>query len=164
MKEKRIKTAILVDMMGSGWGEVTPEQEVETLTARFSELVAPAELDVYEPKHAGEGKYGIQPGTELVLYDFGGLMPGSSLMEDNARQIVKWAEDHPSSLVVVVSLFTFTHFVEIEVRERGLDELPNVVCDVTEGTPIPEWFAPSQPIGSKWKVGKLQTPGRRFRA
>lgn len=55
-------------------------------------------------------------------------MPGSSLMEDNARHIVKWAEDHPNAIVVVVSGFTYRNYIEVEMEENDMT-LPNIVCD-----------------------------------
>ncbi|HEX7313323.1 MAG TPA: hypothetical protein VF297_05355 [Pyrinomonadaceae bacterium] len=133
-----IKTAIIVDMMGAG-GK-SPEEEVEQHKEFYGDLLAPATLDVHRPYHAGGGKHGIQDGTELIVYDFGGMMPGSSLMEDNARQVVKWAQDHPSGLVVVASSYTFRVYVEAEMADVGLDGLHNVVCDDGSGEAIPEWF------------------------
>lgn len=136
---KQLKTAIIVDMMGSGYGEVAPEQEIEEIVERFSSLLAPAKLQHYRAWHPGELGKGIQPGTDLVLYDFGGMGAGSSLPESNARALLKWAENHPGSLVVIVSRFTFTRYVQPEMEEaRG--ELPNVVCDFGVAGNIPEWF------------------------
>lgn len=51
------------------------------------------------------------------MYDFGGLAPGNSLMESNARSLVSWACDHPSALVLVVSAHTFNVFVRYELEE-----------------------------------------------
>jgi hypothetical protein len=141
VKPRRIVTAIIVDMMGCM--DQTPEEEIEDHTERFSQLLAPAVLDIHTPKHAGTGgDYGIKETTELVIFDFGGMMPGTSLMEDNAREIVKWADNHPNGLVIVASSFTYTHFVKYEMEELGLD-LFNIICDDCSGDDealIPEWF------------------------
>lgn len=149
VKQRIIKTAILVDMMGGGGR--TQEDEIAEHTERFGRLLAPAKLKVYTPFHAEEGGHGLGPGTELVIYDYGGLMPGSSLMENNARAIIKWAENHSNGLVVVVSSFTYSNFIRIEMEQQGL-ELFNIVCDDSwaedaEEKLIPEWFkiAPNEP-------------------
>lgn len=140
MTTKTIKTAIIVDP--TGWSMATPEQEVEEHKERFGILLAPARLDAYRAMHPGDGgKHGIQPGTELVLYDFGGMVPGSTdLMESNARALVKWAEDHPGALVVIVSRMTFTGYIEPEMSDRGLDGLHNIVSDAGVEGNIPDWF------------------------
>jgi hypothetical protein len=141
-KHRQIKTAIIVDMMGCGGR--SQEDEIAEYTERFGRLLAPAKLKTYTPYHAGEGDHGLEPGTELVIYDYGGLMPGNSLMEDNARAVIKWAENHPNGLVIVVSSFTYSNFIRIELEQQGLD-LFNVICDDSwtedaEEKLIPEWF------------------------
>lgn len=138
-RNKVIKTAIIVDFMGGGGR--TAEEEIEAHKERFGELVKPARLAPYQACHASDGEYGIRENTELVIYDYGGLMPGTSLMEDNARAIVNWAESHPNCLVVIVSTFTYQNLIEIEMQHRGLT-LPNIVQDDPwqEESPIPKWF------------------------
>ena len=155
-----IKTAAVVDFMGHGFGEVTPEEEIEVHKERFGEFAAPAKLKV----HAPAGVHGIETGTDLVIYDFGGLMPGSGLMESNARALVRWAEDNPNSLVVIVSEMTYRNYFKYEAEEMGLmDGLHNVVCDAaplmdedkkdphyrTRYSPFPEWFEKAHGISSK---------------
>ena len=159
-KSHIIKTAAVVDFMGHGFGEVTPEEEIEVHKERFGEFAAPAKLKV----HAPAGVHGIETGTDLVIYDFGGLMPGSGLMESNARALVRWAEDNPNSLVVIVSEMTYRNYFKYEAEEMGLmDGLHNVVCDATplmdedkkdphyrtRYSPFPEWFEKAHGISSK---------------
>lgn len=134
MRTGHLSVAIIVDYMGSM--SATPEEEVEGHKKRFSELLPGYSLKFSTPKC-------VLPelSADLVIYDFGGLMPGTSLMEDNSRQIIKWASDHPSSLVVVVSTFTFDRYVKPEMEELGLQEMVNVVADDgPRGNPIPSWF------------------------
>jgi hypothetical protein len=132
---QKIKAAIIVDPMGHGFGEFSPEQEVKDHVREYKERVAPAKLAWYRAHSPGD----IKVGTDLVIYDFGGMLPGTSLMEDNARYLVKWAEDNSSALVVVVSAFTYNNYVSVEAEERGLS-LPNIVVDDGHGDPIPAWW------------------------
>src|SRR5208282_1418619 len=48
-KSHIIKTAAVVDFMGHGFGEVTPEEEIEVHKERFGEFAAPAKLKVHAP-------------------------------------------------------------------------------------------------------------------
>jgi hypothetical protein len=125
-----------------GSSQATPEEEIASHTKRFEKLLA-RKLNVHSPRAV----FGIEPGTELVIYDFGGLLPGTDLMERNARELVKWAEDNPSSLVVVVSGFTYQRYVWIEMEDRGLTQIPNITCDDVfereehgQKDVIPEWW------------------------
>lgn len=131
--------AVIVDP--DGWSQETPEQEVESHKERWSKELRPAKCTFYRAWHPGSGDKGIQPGTDMVIYDFGG-MGDASLMESNGRAIVNFAQDNPNALVMVVSTFTYNNFIENELRSLGLDELYNVVCDNrwTEGGPVPAWF------------------------
>jgi len=71
------------------------------------------------------------------------MMPGTSLMEDNSRAVVRWASDHPSALVVVVSSHTFMAYVKPEMESLGLDKVKNVwdFYDGDQEEKIPAWFA-----------------------
>jgi len=155
-----IKTAIIVDFMGHGFGEFGPKDEIAAHKERFGEFAAPAKLKVHTPA----GVHGIEIGTDLVLYDFGGLMPGSSLMESNARALVQWASDNPNALIVIVSEMTYRNYFKYEAEEMGLmDGLHNVVCDATpimdedkkdphyrtRVSPFPEWFEKAH--GIEWE-------------
>lgn len=136
MAEKRtINTAIIVDPMGHGCGEYTPQDEIRQHTEHFTEM-----LERPLKVHAPAGPHGIEAGTELVIFDFGGMLPGTSLMEDFARAIVKWAEEHPSALVIVVSEFTWNRYVEYEMKDRGLTGLPNITHGLDFEEQVPEWW------------------------
>jgi hypothetical protein len=130
-----IKVAILVDPMGHGFGEFTAEDEVENHKKVFTEVLKPAEIRFQHVWSPGA----IDPGTDLVIYDFGGMMPGTDLMDSNARAIVQWANDNPNSLLVVVSSFTFDIYIKREMEELGLT-LFNVVHDNGAHDSIPSWF------------------------
>jgi hypothetical protein len=130
-----MKTKIIVDPMGVGG--LTPEQEIEQHKIKFSALIYPLELEIIDSSFSPV----IPDGTELVIYDFGGMLPGTSLMEDNARYVVKWASDHPNSLVVVVSDYTYNVYIKQEMIDLGMDDLYNIILDSYKiDDPLPKWF------------------------
>ena len=121
---RTIKTAIIVDMMGSGFGSITPEMEVAKHKEHYQSLLKPHKLKCTQ-------EYSTPPseGTELLVYDFGGMLPGcSDLLESNARQLIKWAVDNPSCLAIVASRMTWDGQIQYELKDNGLD-LPNVIYD-----------------------------------
>lgn len=137
-KRPTIKTAICVDPMGSGFGDHTPEMEIQEHAKHFSEVFKPAKLDWYRIDYISHDA--IKPGTQLVLFDFGGMLPGNSLMEDNSRRLITWARDNPNSLCIVVSDFTWRTAVKFEMDDMELN-LPNVINDDYHlDDPIPAWF------------------------
>ena len=61
----KIKTAIVVDYMGHGFGEVTPEMEIAEHKERFSEFAEPAKLHVYTPESTYPGS--LKHSTDLMI-------------------------------------------------------------------------------------------------
>jgi len=154
MAGRRIKTAIIIDFMGTA--RYTPEEEIAQHVERFNELLSPDRIEVHTPDHPSL----IEPGTELVIYDFGGLLPGcDDMIRSHVRSLIDWAENHPSALVLVVSYFTFSGSVQPEMEGLGLI-LPNIVCDDITGEegPIPEWWL-GRPLTPDFGVTELITPG-----
>lgn len=179
-REVRLKTAVIVDPMGHGFGEVGPEEEIEEHKKDFAELLYPASIDAYTPAHMYDAE--IKQGTDLIIFDYGGMMPGNSLMEDNSRRLIEYAQDHSSTLCVVVSTFTWRNAIKEEMRDLGLGELHNVVCRYWAGKcyweegafsgndkepddwdPIPAWFRdmhkvpfvePSDQVGGRYYIDK----------
>jgi hypothetical protein len=108
-------------------------------------LLAPATLDIYTPASVYHEQ--LRDSTDLIIYDFGGLLPGTSLMEDNSRRLIEWALDHPSCCIIVESTFTYNHYVKYEMIEKGLDSVHNICVndfmleeDNQPGFPVPQWF------------------------
>lgn len=133
-KKRPLSVAIIVDLMGSSLA--SPEEEIAQHTKNFQKLLPEYDLKISTPRC-------VMPdlSADLVIYDFGGMMPGTSLMEDNSRQIVRWAADHPSSLVIVPSTYTYGAYVKPEMEALGLTDIRNIVLD--DGSldnPIPSWF------------------------
>jgi len=137
-----LKTAILVDPMGHGFGDYSPEMEAANHLKTYKELLKPAELKAIRVWTPGS----IEPGTDLLIYDFGGMMPGTDLMDSNAHSAVQWAKDNPNSLLVVVSRFTYDQYIKYELEELGLD-LFNVIVDDGKEDPIPQWFRAAHGLG-----------------
>lgn len=134
-KPSKLKVAIVVDPAGTMTGP-SAEEEIAEHKRVFTELLKPAEVS-FQELHTF---YQVRPGTDLVVYDYGGLMPGNDLMESNAREVVRWAQDNPTSLIVVVSAFTYRNFVQVDMEDNGLD-LINIVCDDGKNDdPIPKWW------------------------
>ncbi len=137
-KKKELEVAIIVDFMGSMMA--SPEQEIAEYKKQFSDILKGFTLKFATPRC-------VMPdlSADLVIYDFGGMMPGTSLMDDNSRRIVQWASDHPSALVVIVSSFTFNSYVQPEMEALGLDKVKNIV-NFYNGDPDEEiqiWFGVS---------------------
>jgi hypothetical protein len=120
-----LKVAIIVDRVGSFFGDRTPEDEIAEHIKDFSELLAPAILKVYTPYSCYPGD--IQPGTDLVLFDYGGMLIGNSMAERNSWYLVTYAADNPNSLVVIVSSFTWRTAIANELQERDMLSVHNVV-------------------------------------
>lgn len=131
MKPEHIVCSVVLDFMGSF--DTDPDDE-------FKEIQKDVRKTIKNPVtfHNSKMVQRIEPKSDLVMFDFGGLLPGTNLMEDQSREIIKWSQDHPSALVLVISDFTFTHFIEPEMASLGLDKLHNVKswnrCDS-----IPDW-------------------------
>jgi len=147
-----MKIAVILDYMGS-CGK-SPEEEFEDLKQRFGNIFAGANPVFYRAGYPAEfGKHGIQPGTDVVLYDFGGMMPGcDDLLSSNARSLIRWCQEHPQSLALVVSTFTYRQQFEYELDKLNLT-LSNLVAFESEDD-LPEWFMATIPTwkqGGKWQ-------------
>lgn len=133
-----IKTGILVDPMGHDFGEVTDDQEIAEHVKDYSELMRPHTLDWYKMDSMAD----VKVGTKLLLFDYGGMMGFGSgdLVGSIARSVLRWASDHPSSLVVVMSDFTYRNTIRYELEEMGLSLHNVVVRQSINEDPIPYWF------------------------
>ncbi len=148
-----IKTAVWVDPAGSFLGgSETPEDQIEREKNLFEEELG-VKLDIHAPRNIGE----IEDGTDLVLFDYGGMVPGRSLAEDNSRRLVRWASDHPATLVIIISVFTYDRVFRNAIGKHLKDSVPpyfdskpegekhrtpvhNIVIECWRENFIPEWF------------------------
>ena len=134
---KRILTAVIVD---ESLNKTPREEEIVQHTITFETLLERS-LEVYIPSIFYESE--IRQGTELILFDYGGMSVGNDLLESQSRRLVQYAADHPSCLIVVVSTFCWHKAVRSEMEEFcGKEGLPNLV--VWEGGDcVPKWFKES---------------------
>ena len=73
-----LKVGICVDMMGAGGN--TPEEEIAQHKAWLRKKWPRSKLRFYQAWHCDQsGGNGIQPGTDLFLFDYGGMMLGNDL-------------------------------------------------------------------------------------
>lgn len=135
---RTVKVGICVDPFASM--NSTQEEEIAEHKKDFREKLAPHKARFYVASHTGQSAKGIQPGTDLMIFDFGGAMPGASdLMESNARSLLRWCQDNPNSLALVVSSFTWRNAVNCEMEEMGLN-LHNCLEYAALDYEVPKWF------------------------
>lgn len=143
VEPKAMKVAICVDLMGSSHG--TPEQEINIHKKHLQKALPDCDLKFYRAWHPGPGRKGIQANTDILLYDYGGMLPGcGGLLDSNARVIINWCQDNPGCLALIVSQFTYENQLGHELNEMGLgDGLPNLFVWLGEEQ-LPEWFTGEQ--------------------
>ena len=83
-------------------------------------------------------------GSDLILFDWGGMALGNSLMEHQLRALVQYAEDHPSTLIAIRSAMC-ADSLRYDLEDEKLPALPNVIVDVPERAgfappDLPEWW------------------------
>lgn len=71
----------------------------------------------------------VAEGVDLVLFDYGGVAGayGSDLFGDQSRAAMRWAEDHPSGLLIVASAFTWERGFRPKEMRRFLPRTGNVL-------------------------------------
>ena len=133
--QKSLRVAVIIDPMGAGGR--SPEEEIAEVSANLKAMLG--KCLIYEAPHP----FAIKEGTDVVVYDYGGFLPGcDDMLRDNARELIRWAEDHTKGLVLVISAFTYDHQIEVELRERDIDQLDNIrVMRWWERVELPNWFA-----------------------
>ncbi len=134
-----IKTAIILDpMAGGGW---TAEEEFQYHVDRVNKDLAPRFLDAY----SAHSTLQIKDGTELVLFDYGGMLPGcDGLVRSQCESIVEWAKEHPSALVIVISSFTYQMHID-PLLDRD-EQVANLLLDtfaLGERSMFPDWWLES---------------------
>jgi hypothetical protein len=110
-----VKVVIIVDPMGSFTMNKTGDDEYAEHVETYTNLLAPRKATFQQKFYVLDDM-----SADLVVFDFGGMMPGNDLMGSNSRRLARWLEDHPSSLAVVASEFTYRNGLLPELRELGL--------------------------------------------
>lgn len=116
---KRIKTLIIADP--SGGAGMEPEEEADFIARYLAEM------------HGLVIDYTITTGAQtldeakpdLVILDYGGAMIGyGDTAYSQVKYVLKWAEEHPSKLVLIYTFFTTWMVHEIQ---EDIDPLDNVL-------------------------------------
>ncbi|MCY3856760.1 MAG: hypothetical protein OXF78_10770 [Rhodospirillales bacterium] len=63
---------------------------------------------------------------------------GNDLLGHQIRALTRWAEDHPSALVIIRSMLSWNELQD-EIRDEQLPALPNVIQDDGR-VRIPAWW------------------------
>ncbi len=110
-RAKRVRAAALLDNVGS-LGR-TPEEELRDEVRTLEEV-----LDVRIEAQLCSAVSQFPEGTDLVLFDYGGVCMGygENLLARQEQALVRWADDHPSALVLVVSSFTWDRVGGYDLR------------------------------------------------
>jgi hypothetical protein len=149
-KQRIIKTAICIDPCGSFMR--TAEEEYEEIVKRFKSYLKPSKLSCYKALSVYSDH--IKTGTELILFDYGGMGFGNSLGEDNSNRLVDYALANPSCLCIVVSSYTWNNYVKFILNDQGYTELPNLISERYDN-PIPKWFLEEVPVSPAKVLGNI---------
>ena len=112
---KAIRVALIVDDYGSVALDRTGDDERAEYRDLLQRGLTPHALTFEEPRYVSDNLR-----ADLVVFDFGGMSLGNDLLADNSRRLIRWAQDHPSSLVVIASSFTYARGLEPELEDLGL--------------------------------------------
>ena len=74
----------------------------------------------------------------MIFFDWGAMSLGNDLLEHQIRAVARWAEDHPSTLVIIRSMLSWNE-LQNDIAEEQLPALPNIIQD--DGRmEIPAWW------------------------
>jgi len=114
----RVKTLIITDPTG-GAG-MSPEEEADFIARYMAEMYGIVLNYVHST--AAQSLKEVQP--HLVILDYGGASIGyGDTGYHQIEYVLKWAEDHPSKLVLIYSLFTTWMVHEIQEDIEPLDNV-----------------------------------------
>ena len=141
---RTVRALVVLDPM-AGF-ETTQEEELERIRQTYEgdhRLKLDTTLkDVFDPADAER--------AEIIVFDWGGMSLGNDLLGHQIRTLTRWAEDHPSALVIIRSMLSWNE-LQNEIRDERLPSLPNLIVD--DGRlQIPAWW-----LGTG--AGNRQTPG-----
>ncbi|MYD95526.1 MAG: hypothetical protein F4Y02_17975 [Chloroflexi bacterium] len=136
---RRVRALIVLDPMGTS----AKPPELEYIEIRddyrdFWGLHLDAErADTFRPDRIGV--------VDLIVFDWGGMAVGNSMLQHQLRYLLRWAEDHPSALVVIHSA-TSWRFLRWEIEDHQLPDLANVVFDGEVEWDPPDWWLHALPL------------------
>ena len=129
---RTVRALVVLDPMAGL--ETTQEEELERIRQTCEEdhrLKLDTTLkDVFDPADAER--------AEIIVFDWGGMSLGNDLLGHQTRTLTRWAEDHPSALVIIRSMLSWNE-LQNEIRDERLPPLRNMIVD--DGRlQIPAWW------------------------
>ena len=129
---RALSVGILVDQWGGG-GKTGDEEYADHVKV-FGKILSPCRCTFEQMRYPNE-----QAAKDLIVFDYGGMSVGNDLLSSNSRALIRWAQDHPSSLLLIASRFTWRNGFREELIEMGL------LDDVYEGYDDKPRLPPSMP-------------------
>lgn len=119
----RLRVTLIIDWYGSL--DQSGDEEREIYKKNLARLFPKRELVFTDKQHVDD-----DIDADLVVFDYGGVSTGNDLLTSNSRRLMRWLQDHPSSLVVIGSRFTYRQGIYYELADLDLqpseetDEMP----------------------------------------
>ena len=132
-REKRaVRTLIVLDPISGA--DTTQEDEFKQIIGTYEEdhglKLDATQARVFDPTEAER--------AEMIVFDWGGMSLGNDLLEHQIRGLTRWAENHPSALVIIRSMLSWNELQD-EIRDEHLPARPNVIQDDGRMR-IPAWW------------------------
>ncbi len=129
---RTVKALVVLDPAGQYDKE--PDREFAEIRQIYEEdfhlKLDAVRADVFNPGQADR--------AEIVIFDWGGASLGNDLMGHQLRALMRWADDHPSALVIIRSALSWS-YLQDEIEAKQLPALANVVNDDGRLT-LPAWW------------------------
>lgn len=146
MKPRKLKVAICIDPIGC-LGKTSDEEEIE-IKKDFQRILKPHEINFYRVQSAYPGEF--KSGTDLILFDYGGVGFGNDLTERNSQYLIQYCLDNPNTLALIISSYTWNVYVKNIIRDFQYNELPNLQ--------VVDWLKDDEEIIPKWFMQGLNSP------
>ena len=129
---RTLRTLIVLDPMSGP--DTTQDDELQQIVRSYEDehgLKLEATLaNVFDPAEAER--------AEMIVFDWGGMSQGNDLLGHQIRGLTRWAEDHPSALLIIRSMLSWNELQD-EIRDEQIPALPNVIRDDGRMR-IPGWW------------------------
>jgi len=125
-----IKTIIITDPMG----DETSQEIVEQLAK--STKIKPEQFQILcHTQGVTEEVEGKSSHADLLVIDYGGMMPGSSdMVSSQIRWVCNWAREHPGKLAILFTMYTADIYIdEFEEQFGDCDNIIARYCDPYSG-------------------------------
>ncbi len=129
---RTVKALVVLDPAGL-WDK-EPDREFAEIRQIYEEdfhlKLDAVRADVFDPGQADR--------AEIVIFDCGGASLGNDPMGHQLRALMRWAEDHPSALVIIRSALSWS-CLQDEIEDEQLPALANIVNNNGRLT-LPAWW------------------------